>query len=80
MIPPGSLPGVATPNVPSAVVAGGCSPTRKTYWGFTPEEALRALHFIAYRKWHMPARPPRHVGNHLHVDPRVAWLLAERAA
>ncbi len=50
------------------------------YWAFTPEEAMRALHFIAYRKERLPARPPRHVGNCLHVDPRVAWLLAERAA
>ncbi len=50
------------------------------YWGFTPEEAMRALRFIAYRNTHRPARPPVHVGPYLHVDPRVAWLLAERAA
>ncbi len=50
------------------------------YWGFTPEEAMRALRFVQYRKERLPARPPRHVGPYLHVDPRVAWLLAERTA
>ena len=55
-----------------------------SYWAFTPEEAIRALNrvrpLIMYRRFHLRARPPVHVGPFLHVHPILVSYLRERAA
>lgn len=87
MIPSGSTPEVAATRTrgsqprPRRRRAGDTrrSPA-KTYWAFTPEQALRALRFVAYRKTHMKAQPPKHIGTCLHVAPELVTYLRERAA